>query len=168
MCEVESESPQESHRPEFTAGKSFPPNHFKAVSCSCFLTRFRAHRVGFVLIDCSGKQGGPWGDDLERGTSWTPARSHIQSKRFTVGQNLRVIERIKGQPSLPVPLPRNPPPSTRLRISCSLGPTPHPRSPLCPGCLFPSSQLHLQSLLIQSTFNKSRMHLFLPPFQNTY
>lgn len=56
-------------------------------------------------MDCSEKQGGPWGDDLERGASWTPAHSHIQSKRFTVGQNLRVIWRIKGQlSSLPVPL----------------------------------------------------------------
>lgn len=91
MCEVQSKSPQESHRPDSLLGAAFHQNHFKAVPCSCFLTRFSAHGVGFILIDGSGRHGGPWGDNLERGTFWTPAHSHIQSKRFTVGQNLWAI-----------------------------------------------------------------------------
>lgn len=142
ICKVGSKSLQESHPSEFTAGRSCHQNHFKAILYSCFFTSFRTHTVGFTLIDCSGKHGGLWGDDLERLTSWMPAHPHIKSKHFTVGRRLRVIQFTKGHP-IPSCTSLSPPP-TRLHISWQPLPRTPPSSSV-PSCRFPLSQLHSHS-----------------------
>lgn len=70
--------------------EKLPPEPFQSNFIQSFLHKVQ-DPYGGIYSDCSGKHGGPWGDDLERLTSWMPAHSHIKSKHFTVGWSLRVM-----------------------------------------------------------------------------
>lgn len=163
ICKVESKSLQESHPSEFTAGRSCHQNHFKAILYSCFFTSFRTHTVGFTLIDCSGKHGGLWGDDLERLTSWMPAHPHIKSKHFTVGWSLRVISFTKGHP---VPSCTSlPPPPTRKALYFMAASSPHPALLFCaPAATSHSARSICIHCLDHSVSVQQIIHLFLPSF----
>lgn len=152
LCVIESKRPQESHPSEFTAGTSFHQNRFKAILYSCFFTKLRTPMVGFTLADCSGKHGGPWGDDLERLTSWMPAHPHIKSKHCTVGPSLWVIWFSKGHP-VPACISLHHSP-TRLCISWQ--PLPHtPSSLLCPAVTASQpAPFAITVWILQSLFNK--------------